>query len=156
MRQTDAPGVVPQAEGILEEHRQLHGYLERVEAALSAPRPPEAAAVWLAGLAASLWELAPFLRAHFGREEEEGLFDQIQAAWPHTARVCDRLRSEHAVLLARLAGLRAESEAGPLTEEALGVLVSGVRSLSKDLSRHEELENELLCRSLDDSVAAQD
>lgn len=129
VRQTVAPEVVPQAEGILEEHRQLHGYLERVEAALSAPPTPEAAAVWLADLAFSLSELAPFLRAHFGREEEEGLFDRIQATWPHAAHICDRLLSEHPVLLARLAGLRAESEPGPLTEEALGALVSGVRSL---------------------------
>ncbi len=155
MRQTDAREAVPQAEGILEEHRQLHSYLERVEAALSAP-PPEAAAVWLAGLASSLSALAPFLRAHFRKEEEEGLFDQIQATWPHAAHTCDRLLGEHPVLLVRLAGLRAESEAGPLTEEALDALVSGVRSLLKDLSRHEEVENELLYGSLDDAMAAQD
>lgn len=156
MRQTVSPEVVPQAERTLEEHRQLHGYLERVEVALSAPRPPEIAAVWLAGLTSSLSELAPFLRAHFGREEEGGLFDQIQATWPHAAHTCDRLLSEHPALLVRLAALRAESEAGPLTEEALDGLVSGVRSLLKDLSRHEELENELLYGSLDDAMAAQD
>src|SRR3989304_3495459 len=54
VRQTDAPKLVPQADGILEEHRQLHGYLEKVEAALSATQPPEAAAVRAAGLAPTL------------------------------------------------------------------------------------------------------
>ena len=156
MRQTDAPKLVPQADGILEEHRQLHGYLEKVEAALSATQPPEAAVVRAAGLASSLGELVPFLRAHFEREEEEGLFDRIQAIWPHAAHACERLQGEHRVLLARLERLRAESEAGSVTGEALGVVVAGVRSLLKDLTRHEELENELICGSLDDAMAAQD
>jgi len=156
VRQTDVPELIHQAEGILDEHRRLHAYLERVEAALVFPRPARAAADWLAGLASSLGELGPFLRAHFGREEEEGLFDRIQATWPHAARACERLQGEHRILLARLERLQAESEARSLAEEALDALVAGVRSLLKDLARHEELENELLCGSLDDAMAAQD
>lgn len=152
MRQTDA--AVPQADGFLEEHRRLRGHLEKVNAAVSATRPPEAAAV--PGLASTLGELAPFLRAHFAREEEEGLFDRVQAIWPHAAHACERLRGEHRVLLARLERLRAESEAGSVTEEALSTLRAGVRSLLKDLVCHEELENELICSSLDDAMAAQD
>ena len=156
VRQTDVPELIHQAEGILEEHRRLHAYLERVDTAVSAPRPPRAATDWLAGLASSLGELGPFLRAHFAREEQEGFFERIQATWPHAARACERLQSEHGVLLARHERLQAESEARSLTEEALDALVAGVRSLLKDLARHEELENELLCGSLDDAMAAQD
>jgi iron-sulfur cluster repair protein YtfE (RIC family) len=156
VRQTDAPGIAPQVHGILEEHTRLRGYLDVVEAALCAPRTSETAVAWLGALATALGDLAPFLRAHFAREEEEGLFDRIQATWPHAAHACERLQREHGGLLAKLERLRAESEAGGLAEEASFALAAGVRSLLKDLARHEELENELLCGSLDDAVAAQD
>jgi iron-sulfur cluster repair protein YtfE (RIC family) len=138
--------------GFLEEHRRLHGYLEAVEAALSASAPEAA----VSGLVSTLGQLGPALQAHFAREEEEGLFDGIQEAWPHAARACDRLRGEHPVLLARLERLQAEGKAGSVSEGALSTLLDGVRSFLKDLGRHEALENELMTGSLDDSVAAQD
>jgi iron-sulfur cluster repair protein YtfE (RIC family) len=154
MRQGDVPELASQAQGILEEHRQLHAYLETVEAVLSDLRRPEAAA--LAGLTSSLEKLVPLLRAHFAREEEEGLFDRVQATWPHAAHACERLQGEHRALLARLERLWTESEAKPVAADALGALVAEVRSLLKDLARHEELENQLICGSLDDAMAAQD
>ena len=156
MQQTDAPGLVPQAKRILEEHRQLQERLEKIRSALSAPRESERAAVWLSDLAACLRELLPFLRAHFDQEEEGGLFERIQEVWPHAARACTRLQGEHGALLARLESLGAECEKAPLAEEELLSLAVRVRSLSADLASHEGRENELLCGSLDDAVAAQD
>jgi len=150
------PQRIAQAQEILDEHKRLHGYLEKIEAALSAPPRPEAVGAWLASLASSLQELLPLLRAHFAREDEGGLFEEIEAAWPNAARVCERLRGEHEGLLARFGRLRAETEVAPADEEALQALVARARSLSRDLTRHEEAENELLFRSLDDAVAAQD
>jgi len=154
VRQADAPDLAPPGDGIVEEHRRLHVCLEKVEAALSAARPPEAAAV--ARLASTLAELAPFLRAHFAREEEEGFFDRVQATWPHAAGTCERLVGEHRTLLARLERLQDESGAGLATEEAVSTLMAGARTLLKDLVRHEELENELIVGALDDAMAAQD
>lgn len=156
MSQTPTPRLIPQAEGVLEDHRRLHGHLEKIDAALCSLPPPETAAAWLADLASALRELLTLLQAHFAREEEGGFFERIQVAWPHTARACTRLQSEHGTLLARFQRLQAETEAGPLTGEALPVFVARAQSLSKDLARHEELENELLFRSLDDAIAAQD
>jgi hemerythrin-like domain-containing protein len=154
VRQADAPELDPQTGGFLEEHLRLHGYLEGVEAAVSATQPKEAP---VSSLASTLGQLGPFLQAHFAREEEEeGLFDRIQATWPHAARACERLQGEHRVLLARLERLRAEAEAGSASEQALSTLLDGVRSFLKDLRRHEALENELLTGSLDDAMAAQD
>ena len=153
MRQADAPELESHTDGILEEHRRLHGYLEEVEAALSATQPKEAVT---SSLASALGQLGPFVQAHFAREEEERLFDRIQERWPHAAGACERLRGEHRVLLARLERLRAEAEAGSIDERALSTLVDGARSLLKDLRRHEALENELLTASLDDAMAAQD
>ena len=153
MRQADAPEFDPRTDGFLEEHRRLHAYLEKVEAALSATGPPETAVLTLAS---TLGQLAPSLQAHFAREEEEGLFDRIQVTWPHAAQACERLRGEHGVLLARLERLRAAGEAGSATEGALSTLVDGVRSLLEDLRRHEALENELMTSSMDDAMAAQD
>jgi iron-sulfur cluster repair protein YtfE (RIC family) len=156
MFQTSTPRLTPQAEAVLEDHRRLHGHLERIDAALCSPPPPEAAAGWFAALATALRELLPLLQARFEREEEGGFFERIQVAWPHTARACARLQGEHGTLLARFQRLQADAEAGPLAAEAFPVFVGRARSLSKDLSRHEELENELLFRSLDDAIAAQD
>lgn len=153
MPQADASEFDPQTDGFLEEHRRLHGYLEKVEAVLSATAPPEAA---LSSLAFALGRLAASLQAHFPREEAEGLFDRIQATWPHAARACERLQGEHGVLLARLERLRADVEAGPASEGALSTLFDGVRSFLTDVRRHEALENELIIGSLDDAMAAQD
>jgi iron-sulfur cluster repair protein YtfE (RIC family) len=152
VRQADAPDLAPPENGIVEEHRRLHVCLEKVEAALSVA--PEAAA--LAGLASALAELAPFLCAHFAREEKEGLFDRVQEAWPHAAGACERLVGEHRTLLARLERLQDESGAGLATEKAFSTLMAGARALVKDLVRHEELENELIVGALDDAMAAQD
>jgi hemerythrin-like domain-containing protein len=154
VRQADAPDLASQADGIVEEHRRLHVHLEKVEAALPAAGPPEAAAV--ARLASALAELAPFLRDHFAREEKEGLFERVQATWPHAAGACESLEGEHRTLLAGLERLQAESAAAPATEEAVSTLMAGARSLLKDLARHEEVENELIVGSLDDAMAAQD
>jgi iron-sulfur cluster repair protein YtfE (RIC family) len=150
--QTHASDLVPPAGGIADEHRRLHVCLEEVKAALSAT--PGAAAV--AGLASTLAELGPFLRAHFANEEAEGLFDRIQAAWPHAAAACERLRGEHSSLVARLERLQAETERGSASAESLSRLRDEARSLVKDLGRHEELENELITGALDDAMAAQD
>lgn len=154
MRQADAPDVAPPADGIVEEHRQLHVQIEKVEAALSAAGAPGAATV--AGLVSTLAELAPFLRGHFAREEEEGLFDRVQATWPQAAGTCERLAGEHRTLLARLGRLLDEGGSGPAKEEEASSLMAGVRSLLEDLVRHEELENELIVGALDDAMAAQD
>jgi hemerythrin-like domain-containing protein len=154
VRLTDAPDLVPPADGIVDEHRRLHVHLDAVEAALSGAGPPEAAPV--AGLASALAELAPFLRAHFAREEEEGLFDRVLAAWPHAAAACECLLDEHTALVARLERLRAEAEEGPATGESLATLRARARSFLEDLGRHEELENELIVGALDDAMAAQD
>lgn len=147
---------ISQAERVLEEHRMLHGHLDGLEAALSATPTLEAAASFLAPLASRLQDLLPLLKAHFASEEEGGLFEEIEEAWPQAARVCARLRDEHGTLLARFERLRAETEAAPSGEGALQALVAHARSLLKDLAHHEEAENELLFRSLDDAVAAQD
>ena len=154
MGHTDAPDLVPPTGGILDEHRQLHAHLARVEVALSAAGSQEKVA--LAALASVLAELAPLLRAHFAREEEEGLFDRIQTAWPHAAAACERLLDEHKTLLARLERLRTDVEKGSATEVSLESLRTEARSLLKDLEHHEETENELIVGSLDDAVAAQD
>lgn len=147
---------ISQAQKVLEEHKVLHGYLDKMEAALSALPPPGETSSWLGGLASLLQDLLPLLKAHFALEEDGGFFEEIEEAWPHTARACARLREEHGTLLERFERLRAETEAGPSGEEALQALVAHARSLLKDLAHHEETENDLLFRSLDDAVAAQD
>lgn len=141
---------------LLDEHKRLHAYVEKLEATLALP-PLEARAAWAADLASSLAGLRPLLRAHFASEEQGGgLFEAIRAALPETARACEQLLGEHAGLLDRLDRLTARVQAGTPAEEAWRSLLAEVRSLCHDLARHEERENEFLFRSIEDETAAQD
>jgi uncharacterized membrane protein YccC len=130
--------------------------LERVEAALAARPPSEVSRAWLAGLASQLQDLLPPLRAHFAYEEDAGLFERIEETWPETARACAHIRGEHGELLSRFERLRVDATAGPADEDTLRRLVAEGRALLRSLAHHEESENELLLRSIDDAVAAQD
>jgi hypothetical protein len=150
------PGRISAAKRVLEEHKELHSRLERIEAALAARPPSEDSAGWLAALVSQLQDVLPLLQAHFAYEEDAGLFERIVETWPETSRACARLRGEHGALLARFDRLRADATTGPTDEGALRRLTAEGRSLLGSLAHHEESENELLLRSIDDAVAAQD
>jgi hypothetical protein len=147
---------VSRAAELLDEHRRLHAHLQTLEAALSAPPALEARAAWAAELASSLATMRLLLQPHFAREEEPGgLFDEIQVALPGAAHACEQLRAEHAGLLDRVERLAAGVQTA-IPPEALRPLLADGLSLCHDLVRHEERENELLLRALEDETPAQD
>ena len=144
---------ISRADAIVEEHKRLHGFVARLESFDWRAAPPSDG---VAELAACLHELVPLLEAHFVSEEQGGLFEEIQEAWPNSAHQCAHLRAEHGGLLARFERLRVEAESGTASAHVLADLVARTRAVCRDLARHEDAENELLCRALDDAVAGQD
>ncbi len=141
---------------VLAEHRRLHGAIEAVEAALSAI-PLTGTAGWARRAAGRLRDLEPLLVAHFAGEEDDGLFAQIEEAFPAASAACRHLVQEHRALLHRARLLAAQgTEATPPGRRALRAWRGEVRALLADLAAHEERENELLLSSLENEPGAPD
>ena len=133
-----------------EEHRRLRSLLSQVERAFG--RSVARAATGPDVVAAGLDTLRGPLGAHFEEEERAHLYEEIEERAPEQAPVCARLRSEHDGLIRRLDSLRTaspEARRGPTWARE-------VRSLLADLAGHEERETDLLTRTLDGSIGAQD
>jgi len=133
-----------------EDHRRLRSLLAQVEGAFG--RSVARAATGPDVVAAGLDTLRGPLGAHFEEEERARLYEEIEERAPEQAPVCARLRSEHDGLIRRLDSLRTaspEARRGPTWARE-------VRSFLADLAGHEERETDLLTRTLDGSVGAQD
>jgi hemerythrin-like domain-containing protein len=150
-----SPTVVRQSRSILEEHRKLRHSVNRIQSMVSNPPDPAHRPAWLRDVSGLLVDLTPRLIVHFESEEKGGLFEEIQQAWPTTAEMCRTLLGEHRILLARLSELSAAS-GRPMDEAAFGAFLDRASSLLKDLSRHEERENDLLYRTLEGGPSALD
>jgi hypothetical protein len=132
------------------EHRRLRELLAQVEDAFERPSPRSGIGPDV--VAARLDALRGPLRAHFEEEERGRLFEEIEERSPEQAPLCARLRAEHASILRRLDALRTASPEGR-RGPAWG---HDVRSFLADLAGHEEIETDLLTRTLDGSTAAVD
>lgn len=143
--------VVPRAaRTAASEHRRLRELLAQVEDAFERPSPR--AGIGPDVVAARLDALRGPLGAHFEEEERGHLFEEIEERSPEQAPLCARLRAEHASILLRLDALRTASPEGR-RGPAWG---QDVRALLADLVGHEQIETELLTRTLDGSIAAGD
>lgn len=104
----------------------------------------------LVDAAGTLEDLVPLLKglradlaAHFADEEsDDGLTQAVNPTAPHHARRLETLLAEHAPLLASLDDLIHRGEGllgGPVKE-----ILTGARSLTRRLARHEAAETALL------------
>ena len=129
----------------LEEHRQVHFYLDRLTQTLSEMDAgvPEAAD----RLSAELGSLIERLSEHFTGEEQGGLYHGVLDLLPsHTGEV-RRLSDQHARLLdtlemARLHAQRCATAEFPALRQDLASFLAILRA-------HEEAEDELLRRALE-------
>lgn len=141
-----------EAQAIVGEHRALHqlrAALRRDVAAVADGREQS----WRAGVAARLVELRTRLEAHFQQEERAGLFEHLAESGSEHVPAATRLRREHDALRAALARLCPGADEA---QESAPALAERVRTFLDDLAAHEERENELLVRGLDNSLAAAD
>jgi iron-sulfur cluster repair protein YtfE (RIC family) len=146
----------PGTDKVLDEHRSLRALLGQLEDTLA--HPPEAAERpgWIGTLGETLEDLRGKLEKHFRSEEENGFFEEIETSWPNASARCDLLKQEHGTLLAHLDEVLAGTIARPTADAPFQTLVVRTCSLIKDLTHHEERENELLYISLEGGPEAQD
>lgn len=129
----------------LEEHRQVHFYLDRLTQTLSEldAGVPEAAE----RLSAELGSLIERLSEHFTGEEQGGLYHGVIDLLPtHTGEV-RRLSEQHARLLDTLEMARLHAQRCATAE--LPALRQDLDSFLTVLRAHEEAEDELLRRALE-------
>jgi hypothetical protein len=129
----------------LEEHRQVHFYLDRLTQTLSEldAGVPEAAE----RLSAELGSLIERLSEHFTNEEQGGLYHGVIDLLPtHTGEV-RRLSEQHARLLDTLEMARLHAQRCAAAE--LPALHQDLASCLTVLRAHEEAEDELLRRALE-------
>jgi hypothetical protein len=129
----------------LEEHRQVHFYLDRLTQMLAEVEAgsPEAAA----RLSAELGSLIERLTEHFAGEEQGGLYHGVMDLLPGTTVEVRRLSEQHARLLdtlemARLHAQRCAPSELPALRQDLAAFLNVLRA-------HEEAEDELLRRALE-------
>jgi hypothetical protein len=129
----------------LEEHRQVHFYLERLTRTLA---EIDAGVAEAAGrLSAELGSLIERLTEHFTGEEQGGLYHGVLDLLPSYSGEVRRLSDQHARLLDTLEMARLHSQRCAATE--LPALRQDLAGFVDVLRAHEEAEDELLRRALE-------
>lgn len=137
MSQDARPG-----ERTLEEHHSCMQLVDAVEGAINV----EAAGTgWLDQLHGCLTKLSLELGAHFERETQGYLFQELPARFPRFAARLDRLGTEHSSIITGLSGLLGEcDQVRSGTDQDRHKLCGRVQLLVSTIRRHEAEENEIL------------
>lgn len=138
----------------VEEHRQIHFYLDQISQTLRGLRGDPADLEQLRRLAAQIEGLKERLVEHHEAEEKGGLFQAIVEALPSCRVEIDRLTNQHGRMIEILEMARLH---------ALGIDVSQAEGLREDLERfldtfrqHEKDEERLLERATEKESKAVD
>ena len=130
----------------LEEHRQIHFYLDQIEVTLKALGQGRSDAESLLRLAAQLEGLKEQLIEHY-RAEQQGLFPAIAELLPDCRVEIDRLSGEHAKMIEILEIARIHvQQSGPASSRELRDDLEGFLELFR---RHETQEERLLGRAME-------
>lgn len=138
----------------LEEHRQIHFYLDQIERSLEGLKNEPSDVEPMRRLAAEIQGLQERLQEHQHHEETNGLFRAILEVLPARRVEVDRLVNEHGKMIeilemARLHALRGDSsEAEALREDLRGFL--------EMFRRHEQTEEALLAEAIGEEQPATD
>lgn len=129
----------------IEEHKQIHFYLDQVSQALDNLGEGLTDVEPLRRLAAQLEGLRERLVEHH-RHEETGLFDAILEAMPACQIEIDRLVKQHARIIEILEMAQIHAQRGGIPEaEALRVDLQGFLEMFRE---HEEAEERLLLQAV--------
>ena len=137
------PGLTRHA---LEEHQQVHFYLDQLERGLKGIESEPAEVETLRRLAAQIEGLEERLREHF-EGESGGLFRAVQDILPDVRGELQRLSGQHAQLLEMLEMARTRAQWGEPSEA--GVLKAELEAFLKAVREHERREEALLTRALE-------
>jgi hypothetical protein len=143
-------------ESIRSEHGSIRKTLGQIERTVADYPGPGAEPAWLGGIRERLDELHTLLRDHFRYEERSGMFDDIRDHLPATSDECRSLLGDHDRLLRRLEEIRGDAARRSETGASAGGLGERVLEWIRDLSDHENRENELLLDAIEGGPQAQD
>lgn len=124
---------------VIEEHRQIHFFLDQVSHTLKGLGPGLADVGPMRRLAAQLEALKERLQEHLQAEEHEGLFQAILEALPSRRVEVDRLVHQHERMIEILEMARIHALCGdPSEAEALRVDLEGFLGTFRQHERDEE------------------
>jgi hypothetical protein len=131
----------------IEQHRQIHFYLDQVEHTLRGLTPGLTDAEPMRRLAAQLLGLKERLVEHHQTEEREGLFQAILEVLPSRRVEVDRLLHQHSRMIEILEMARIHAQQGePAEGDALRIDLEG---FLRTFRQHERDEEELLRMALE-------
>jgi hemerythrin-like domain-containing protein len=128
----------------LEEHRQIHFYLDQIGRTLETLTPGRSAAEPMQRLVAQLGGLKEQLAEHY-QAEQTGLFRAILDFLPECKVEIERLRGEHAKMIEILELARIHAQEGGAGEAA--DLRDDLEGFLELFRRHESQEERLLQRA---------
>lgn len=131
----------------LEEHREIHFYLDQIARTLDSLRSGLSDVEPMRRLAAQLEGLRERLAEHHQSEEEDGLFQAIQAILPDCGVEIRRLVNQHQKLMEILEMARIHAQHGD-TMEADGLRVD-LQAFIEDFRQHEMEEDRLLRQAIE-------
>jgi len=140
----------------IEEHRQIHFYLDRITQTLSTLVPDLEDVEPMRRLAAEIEGLMERLAEHHHHEEHGGLFQAVVDAMPAHRVEIDRLTNQHAKMIEILEMARIHAQRGEVGEA--GELREDLESFLEMFRRHEETEERLLSQAIaaDEPAAERD
>lgn len=131
----------------LEEHRQIHFFLDQIAQALDRLKVGVADVEPMRRLAAQLAGLEERLQEHHQNEESGGLFEAILEVLPARRVEIDRLANQHEKIIEILEMARIHAQCADLAEvDALRVDLEKFLEMFRAHERHEE---QLLTQAID-------
>jgi hemerythrin-like domain-containing protein len=135
----------------LEEHRQIHFYLDQIEVTLKGLGKGRSDDELLQRLGAQLEGLREQLIEHY-RAEQQGLFRAIAELLPDCAVEIERLKGEHVKMIEILEMARIHLQQGGQTDSH--VLRDDIEGFLELFRRHERAEERLLGRAMEKEAQA--
>ncbi len=131
----------------LEEHRQIHFYLDQIDNALEGLKAGLSDVEPIRRLAAQIEALKERLVEHHHNEERGGLFQAILEIMPECRVEISRLINQHEKMIEILEMARIHAQCGEATEaDALRV---DLRDFLNMFREHEQHEDQLLNRAIE-------
>jgi len=134
-------------EQIIEEHRQIHFYLDQVKLTLDALRSGVRDTEPMKRLAAQIQGLEERLLEHHEAEEKGGLFQGILEAMPECRVEVSRLVNQHDRIIEILEMARIHAQCGEPSE--IESLCADLEGFLEMFRAHEREEEDLLYRAMD-------
>ena len=136
----------------LDEHKQIHFFLDQLKAALDGLDIGSRDVEQLRRLAAQIESLREHLQEHFDNEEKHGVYQAILDVIPDVGAAIHRFTAEHQRMIEILEMGRIHAQRGEPCE--VGPLKTDLDNFLGMMRQHERAEEALLQRAIAEDAAA--